>query len=132
MAKLFDLMLMGVKQQFMNAKFPEEIVHITLIHLETISSFIRGSVEERFVQSTIDKIRNEYESMPTNIIASIRQSLLTFFQERRIKVSIFLQDGLQLPDGTIVINSQGEAGPGVLAPGTVIKYDQSGKTMMTQ
>ena len=79
MAKLFDLMLMGVKQQFMSVKFPEEIVHISLNHLETICSFIRGSVEERFVQSTIDKIRNEYESMPTNIIASIRQSLLTFF-----------------------------------------------------
>jgi hypothetical protein len=90
MSKLFDLMVMGVKQQLMNVKFPEEIVHITYKHLEQVQEFIVNTPEAQLIQNTIMKIQNEFESMPSNIIASIRATLLTFFQERRIKVSIFL------------------------------------------
>jgi hypothetical protein len=45
MSKLFDLMFMGVKQQIMCMKFPEELVHLTLNHLEHAANFIQGTPE---------------------------------------------------------------------------------------
>jgi hypothetical protein len=48
----------------------------------------------------------------------LRMSLLQFLQHRRVKVSIFLNEGLQLHDGTIVIDISGPLPPNVAHPGT--------------
>lgn len=37
----------------------------------------------------------------------VRQALCRFFQDRRVKVSLFLQDGIQNIDGTIVLDMRG-------------------------
>jgi hypothetical protein len=41
MNKLFDLMLMSVKLQFLRTKFPEEIYQITMNHLNTLVEILR-------------------------------------------------------------------------------------------
>ena len=45
MQKLFDLMLMGMKLQFLQSCYPEEMVHITLQHLQTMAKMIDENTE---------------------------------------------------------------------------------------
>jgi hypothetical protein len=52
----------------------------------------------------------------------LRLSLLQFLQHRRVKVSIFLQEGLQLHDGTMVLDISGPLPPNVMHPGTFTHY----------
>lgn len=40
MSKLYDLIVMGVKQQLMNAKWPGEILHMTKKHLENMKMIV--------------------------------------------------------------------------------------------
>ena len=42
MNKLFDLMLMSIKLQLFRIKFPEEILQVTLNHLNALSELING------------------------------------------------------------------------------------------
>jgi hypothetical protein len=41
--------------------------------------------------------------MSTGQLNEIKHTLLRFLQDKRVKVSLFLQDGLQLQNGTIVL-----------------------------
>jgi len=49
----------------------------------------------------------------------IRQALCQFLQDRRVKVSLFLQDKTQKDDGTFVISHEGSVPEGGNVPGTV-------------
>jgi hypothetical protein len=51
---------------------------------------------------------------------------MRFFQDRNVKVSLFLTNGIQLHDSTIVIDISGEGPPGTQIPGTVLCYSSSG------
>ena len=55
---------------------------------------------------------------------SLKHTLCRFFQDRRVKVSLFLQDGTQNMDGTIVLDPTGPLPVGTDAPGRVVyRYD---------
>jgi hypothetical protein len=45
MQKLFDLMLMGLKLQTVQCCYPEEIVHVTMAHLNTMAEMIDDGTE---------------------------------------------------------------------------------------
>lgn len=51
---------------------------------------------------------------------------MRFFQDRNVKVSLFLTNGIQLHDSTIVIDISGEGPPGTQVPGTVLCYSSTG------
>jgi len=55
----------------------------------------------------------------------IKQSLCRFFQDKHIKVSLFLQDQIQSLDGTIYLNFAQEGTLFSERPGTVKMYDPS-------
>jgi hypothetical protein len=56
----------------------------------------------------------------------LRQTLSRFFQDRRVKVSLFLHDGLQSSDGSIVIQHKGPLPPGAEKPGAIRYFDADG------
>lgn len=56
---------------------------------------------------------------------------MRFFQDRNVKVSLFLTNGIQLHDSTIVIDITGEGPPGTQIPGTVLSYSSSGNISKT-
>jgi hypothetical protein len=62
-----------------------------------------------------------YTALTAGQFWSVKHSLARFFQDRRVKVSLFLQDGLQNLDGTMVLTRSGPLPVGTDAPGT-IKY----------
>ena len=64
-----------------------------------------------------------YENLSFGDFLSLKQTLHAFFQDRRVKVSLFLQEGLQTQTGTMVFPHCEHLPPGVVTPNTV-KYDR--------
>jgi hypothetical protein len=60
-----------------------------------------------------------YSNMSAADFNAMRQSLCAFFQDRKVKVSLFLHDHTQNHDGSIVVPNTGMLPPGQDAPGTV-------------
>jgi hypothetical protein len=56
----------------------------------------------------------------------IRRALCGFFQDRKVKVSLFLQDGLQKDDGSLVNNVRGLLPPGIAVPGRIRTFGPGG------
>lgn len=135
MDKLYDLMTMGFKYQMVSCTHPRELVDVTMNHLDSIRTAVEVSPSAvELVDTAMDQIVKFCKEISNAEFAQIRQSLATFFQDKRIKVSLFLQDGIQNPDGTIAIP---KAGPlvndmTVEAPGTIRYYDDSGSVTSAQ
>lgn len=56
----------------------------------------------------------------------LKQYLCRFFQDTRIKVSLFLQNGIQGMDGTLAIRYDGFTASGGKPPGTITYFDDDG------
>jgi hypothetical protein len=65
--------------------------------------------------------------MPIGELNELRQTLLRFFQDKKIKVSLFLQDKYQLQDGVLVLTPGGVLPPDTDLPGIINTYDTVGK-----
>ena len=57
MGKLFDLMLMGMKYQFLSCTSPDEIYNVTITHLQAIADLIKGSSVELLVNDCMDQFK---------------------------------------------------------------------------
>lgn len=104
MDRLYDLMCMGFKFQVLNTAHPEELVAVTLNHLE--------SLRQRMAEEHVDMVArcigrvNALAGLSSSFdLDMIRDNLLRFLQDRRIKVSLFLQEGIQNQDGTLALRS---------------------------
>ena len=105
MQKLFDLMLMGMKYQTQQIVQPEEIFHNTMRHLVTMKELVKGQASaEQNITMTMKNLEimcADYKAYDYQII---RQQMYKFFEDRHIKVSLFIQDSIQGLDGTIYID----------------------------
>ena len=50
----------------------------------------------------------------------VRQTLLKFFQGKHVKVSLFIQEGMQNLSGTLLFPNETLQPPGVKTPGIVL------------
>lgn len=57
MGKLFDLMLMGMKYQFLTCTSPDEIYNVTITHLQAIADLIKGSTVELLVNDCMNQFK---------------------------------------------------------------------------
>lgn len=119
MNKLFDLMMMGVKMQIMTLSYPEQLLKLTLNHLQELQRLIINKESVNLLRLTTDKLASTYGSLSSAVYNRIRQTLLRFFQNRNVKVTMFLQSGIQMQDGTIKITVT-EGVPLSDIPGTVL------------
>jgi Organic solute transport protein 1 len=119
MNKLFDLMLMGVKVQLLTLSYPEQLLKITLNHIEELNNMIFSKESKGLLSATAEVLSKTYASQSAAVFYRIRQTLLRFFQNRNVKVTMFLHSGIQLQDGNIRISSL-EGMPLSDVPGKVI------------
>jgi hypothetical protein len=106
---------------------------VTLNHLEALKEIVRDvpAVEE-LVDNAIMMSVQTYGNLSYGNFHLLKQLLTRFFQDRRVKVSLFLQDGLQNMDGTIVINTNGchqsptAANDSKTVPGSITYFDTDG------
>ncbi|KAA0156018.1 hypothetical protein FNF27_00302 [Cafeteria roenbergensis] len=126
MDKLYDLMTMGVKQQVVQCRCPEEILDVTRNHLSVIQSITPDPDAQALLAAFKKRVDAEYGAVGAWEMWQLRLAMLRFFQDRRVKVSIFLQELQQNLDGTFVISVVGPMAPGVSPPGTVAYMEDSG------
>lgn len=122
-------MTMGFKYQMLACKSPQELFTVTMNHLTQLRSKVD---EAKSVTDLVDQVilltTNKYKSMPCADFAGLKQALCRFFSDKKVKVSLFLQDGIQKQDGAIVLSNRGVMPPGVGVPGQITHFDQSGNS----
>ncbi|CAE7021080.1 OSCP1 [Symbiodinium sp. KB8] len=99
MDKLYDLMTMGIKQQIMTTSHPRQLLAITLNHLDALQGMV---------------------------VSPVVSGLLSDAQGKRVKVSLFLQGGMQHLDGSLVLHRAGPVPPGGTPPGSVTYFARDG------
>lgn len=126
MDKLFDLMAMGFKYQIISCVAPQEMIDITQNHLDTLKRLVSSAPQVcGLLDDCVSHMQKSYGVMSLAELNAMRQSLLTFFQDRKIKVSLFLHDQTQHSDGSIKVSCGGSLQMGAQPPGT-IRYFSGG------
>jgi hypothetical protein len=102
------------------------MIDVTLNHLNALKRLVVSNPQlSELLEECTKQIHTAYSSMLIADFNAMRQSLCTFFQDRRVKVSLFLHDHTQNHDGSIVVPSGGTLPVGAQLPGTV-RYFQGG------
>ena len=96
MDKLYDLMTMGFKYQIMACSSPQQILHVSLLHLETLKTICKSEIATDLLQTAIDRLIGTYASFSNGQWLSLKSALFRFFQGKKIKVSLFLQQVLKV------------------------------------
>ncbi|KAK3262262.1 hypothetical protein CYMTET_28871 [Cymbomonas tetramitiformis] len=130
MDKLYDLMTMGFKYQLLACKRPADILEVTLRHTETVRNCCNDAEVIAMVSAAEDMIRAHYKSLMPGDWTQLRHALCRFFHDRRIKVSLFLQEGIQSSDGRITLRPS-EAHGSKQSVGTVRMFSSSGAVSET-
>ena len=125
MEKLYDLMTMGFKYQMLNCVSPRQLVTVSLNHMRNLQTIVQDREVKSMIDGAIALVRATYGSFTEGDFFMLKQGLCRFFQGRRVKVSLFLQDGLQNMDGSMVLDvSTSKWVPkGTDLPGTAYFFD---------
>lgn len=130
MDKLFDLMMMGVKQQVLMCSQPSDLLLVTLNHLDALRMYATYPAILSQVEATLNLFRKVYCTMSLGELADVRRSLLDFVQDLHIRVSVFLKTKKQTPTGTFVISPGGYPVPqGSEVPGCIRVFDDNGEIL---
>lgn len=132
MDKLYDLMTMAFKYQVFMALCPKDILLITLNHMDAIRKFVDGQQNIlQQVEHVHSLLMETFGSMSSGSFHLIRQTLLNFFQDMHIRVSIFLKDKVQNSNGRFILKNNGPVPWGAQVPGTIKVFNDNGKDKST-
>eukprot|EP00744_Colponema_vietnamica_P003528 GILI01005396.1.p1 GENE.GILI01005396.1~~GILI01005396.1.p1 ORF type:complete len:390 (-),score=88.93 GILI01005396.1:77-1162(-) len=129
MDKLYDLMTMGVKHQILCCTYPEQMMQVTLNHLDILKKIVGPSTAFDALEAASVLTMEKYGVFTTGDFCTLRQTILRFFYNRRVKVSVFLADNLQNNDASICIPRNGPVPPLCSVPGTIKFADGSQKSI---
>ncbi|EFJ40144.1 hypothetical protein VOLCADRAFT_100109 [Volvox carteri f. nagariensis] len=121
MDKLFDLAVMMVKYKIMCSKTLEQIVEISLLHLDQVEDIIRrhvaggGGAAAADVASTRRQVKSMYDKLGPGELHRIRQVLLAELQGQRVKISLLLSANIQNTDATFKLPMPYSARLGVVS-----------------
>jgi hypothetical protein len=131
MDKLYDLMTMGVKYQIISCKSPQQFLQITLNHLDSLIDMVRSEAVTHLVQIAISKSIQIYSQLSIANWMMLQQTIFQFYQGKRIKVSLFLQQNLQTTTGVLILNNSGCLPQGTEVPGK-IRYFENGRVVKVE
>ncbi|XP_010839458.1 PREDICTED: protein OSCP1 isoform X1 [Bison bison bison] len=128
MDKLYDLMTMAFKYQVLLCPRPKDVLLVTLNHLDAIKGLIQDSPTILHqVDKTFRQLTDIYGGLSAGEFQLIRQTLLIFFQDLHIRVSIFLKDKVQNSSGRFVLPVSGPVPWGTEVPGLIRTFNNKGK-----
>ncbi|KAG1948206.1 protein OSCP1 [Pimephales promelas] len=118
MDKLYDLMTMAFKYQVLLCPRPKDILLVSFNHMDAIRDFVKDTPS---ILSQVDETNKQLVEIYTPLSGGefqlIRQTLLIFFQDMHIRVSIFLKDKVQNSNGRFVLPTSGPVPYGTHTPG---------------
>ena len=123
MDKLYDLMAMAAKHQLLLAPSPFDLPQIAYNHIDTLKKMHLSAESKKLIDAAATQLHVLYATYTYTDYFALRQSLARFYQEKRVKVSLFLQEGLQLADGNIACSAQGALPVNTDLPGRVVYYE---------
>lgn len=136
MDKLYDLMCMSVKYQLIHTGY-SAAYQLSLInnHVQYMKLIVANNTAcaatYDLVHHCSDKVHKQYSTRTPYQWQQIRLNLLRFYQDKKVKISLFLAESIQNIDGNIVVTPDtGCAGTGYRianAVGSVVYSAQSGK-----
>lgn len=114
MDKLYDLMTMGLKYSTIMSVFPRDITHNSLRLLGAIQELLNtaasgaGNPERNnailsHVNAAISSLYAVSETLSLGQCMDIRYGMLNFLQGRKIRVTLFLNEGLQNKQGQFIL-----------------------------
>jgi hypothetical protein len=119
MDKLYDLMTMGVKYQMLASTQASDLLQVTLTHFDSLLEIAQGSEVQPLLESARALTVERYGPMTVGSWTLLRQTFARFFQDRKVKVSLFLQENIQLNDGSFVLSSSGALPVITATPGSI-------------
>ncbi|KAM7099005.1 protein OSCP1 isoform 1-T1 [Molossus nigricans] len=127
MDKLYDLMTMALKYQVLLCPRPKDVLLVTFNHLDAIKGFIQDNPALlNLVDETFRRLIEVYGGLSAGQFQLIRQTLLAFFQDLHIRVSIFLKDKVQNSNGRFVLPVSGPVPWGTEVPGLIRMFNNKG------
>ncbi|XP_076827900.1 protein OSCP1 isoform X2 [Brachyhypopomus gauderio] len=128
MDKLYDLMTMAFKYQVLLCPRPKDLLLVTFNHMDAIKDFVRDtSTILSQVDETFKQLIEMYTPLCGGEFQLIRQTLLIFFQDMHIRVSIFLKDKVQNSNGRFALLTSGPVPYGTHTPGLVRMFSCNGE-----
>ncbi|KAK5883351.1 hypothetical protein CesoFtcFv8_019689 [Champsocephalus esox] len=128
MDRLYELMVMAFKYQIFLCPRPKDLLLITYNHIDTIREFVKDTpVVVNQVDETHRKIIEVYSSLPEGEFQLLRQTLLIFFQDMHVRVSLFLKIQIQNPNGRFALSTSGPVPHGIDVPGLIRTFDGKGR-----
>jgi hypothetical protein len=91
MDKLFDLMVMGIKQEIIHCRSPNEIYKITLNHFDGILGLVTEDKTRKLIESAKAQFISIFSKFTAHDYCVLRDELLKFVQ---VKLSISAQTAL--------------------------------------
>uniref|UniRef100_A0A8C2DB32 Organic solute carrier partner 1 n=1 Tax=Cyprinus carpio TaxID=7962 RepID=A0A8C2DB32_CYPCA len=130
MDKLYDLMTMAFKYQVLLCPRPKDILLVSFNHMDAIRDFVKDTPG---ILSQVDETNKQlieiYTPLSGGEFQLIRQTLLIFFQDMHIRVSIFLKDKVQNSNGRFVLPTSGPVPYGTHIPGLIRIFSCSGEEL---
>uniref|UniRef100_A0A6A7FWT2 Protein OSCP1 n=1 Tax=Hirondellea gigas TaxID=1518452 RepID=A0A6A7FWT2_9CRUS len=131
MDKLFELMIMALKQQVVQCRHPHEMLLFTLNHLDALRGYATAAPVASLLDQALVLFLKTYIDMPEGELAEVRRLLLEFVQDIQTRVSIFLREGIQTSQGRFVLHIGGPVPAGTELPGLIRHFDASGELQTT-
>ncbi|KAM6974608.1 protein OSCP1a isoform 1-T1 [Tautogolabrus adspersus] len=128
MDRLYELMIMAVKYQVFLCPRPRDLLLISYNHIDTIRELVKETpVAMNQVEEAHRKIVEVYSSLSEGEFQLLRQTLLIFLQDSHVRVSLFMKNKVQNPNGRFVLSTSGPVPHGVDIPGLIRTFDSKGK-----
>uniref|UniRef100_T1JL15 Protein OSCP1 n=1 Tax=Strigamia maritima TaxID=126957 RepID=T1JL15_STRMM len=127
MDKLYDLMTMAVKYQVYMAAQASDLLLITLNHLDSMRAFVSEPSIHQQVFDVYVMLIKTYNTLSLGSFELIRQTLLAFFEDTHVRVSIFLRDKIQNPNGRFTMPIKAVLPFDWEIPGKITCFDADGK-----
>ncbi|KAL9969205.1 hypothetical protein ACROYT_G021395 [Oculina patagonica] len=132
MDKLYDLMTMAFKYQVSLCLRPSDVLLVTYNHMDAIRSFACDNPAiSNQVENVYKLLYETYSNLTAGQFQIIRQTLLSFFQDMHIRVSIFLKDKVQNANGKFVLPADGPVPWDTEVPGSIRYFNAEGQVSRT-
>ncbi|XP_051921927.1 protein OSCP1 isoform X2 [Hippocampus zosterae] len=130
MDKLYDLMTMAFKYQVLLCPRPRDLLLVSFNHMDAIKEFVKDTAcILAQVDETYRQLIEMYTPLASGEFQLIRQTLLIFFQDMHIRVSIFLKDKVQNSNGRFALPISGPVPHGTQVPSWIRMYSCTGEEM---